>query len=85
MVRYFYAWTPLVAVGTITILVLPWLGLIALMLVALVAVPALAFAILVVPYMLVRAVVRFSHGRSAAMALRTRSAARVAAYRHIPA
>jgi hypothetical protein len=66
MVRYFYAWTPLFAVGTVTILTLPWLGLIAVMLVALVALPALAFAVVGVPYMLIRAIVRLSHSRSAA-------------------
>jgi hypothetical protein len=31
MVRYFYTWIPLVIVGTIVILVCPWLGLIALL------------------------------------------------------
>ena len=61
MVRYFYAWTPLVIVGTVVLLSLPWLGLIALMifsLVALVALAALAWAIVVVPYMLGRAISR---------------------------
>ena len=51
MVRYFYAWTPLVIVGTVVLLSLPWLGLIALMifaLVALVALAALALAIVAV-------------------------------------
>src|SRR5919198_4510771 len=54
MVRYFYAWTPLLIVGTLCILSLPWLGLIALMIVALVALPALGLAIVIVPYMLSR-------------------------------
>jgi hypothetical protein len=61
MVRYFYAWTPLVIVGTVVLLSLPWLGLIALMiasLVALVALAALAWAIVFVPYMLGRAIRR---------------------------
>ena len=31
MVRYFYAWMPLVLVGTVVILICPWLGLIALL------------------------------------------------------
>ena len=44
MLRYFYAWTPLVLVATIALLALPWLGLIALIIVSLVAVPALAFS-----------------------------------------
>jgi hypothetical protein len=66
MVRYFYAWTPLVIVGTIFVLALPWLGLIALMLVALAALPALAVAVVVVPYTLSRAISRRWHSRSGA-------------------
>src|SRR5262249_49759046 len=45
MVRYFYAWTPLVIVGTVVFLSLPWLGLIALMIVSLAALAAVAYAI----------------------------------------
>jgi hypothetical protein len=48
MANYFYKWTPLFIVGTIVLLGLPWLGLIALILVAVVvlgALGALAFAI----------------------------------------
>ena len=63
MVRYFYAWTPLFIVGTVFILSLPWLGLIALMIVALVAVPAFAAAIVFVPYTLGRAISRRWQGR----------------------
>jgi hypothetical protein len=66
MVRYFYAWTPLVIVATICLLSLPWLGLIALMLVSLVALPALARAIVFMPYMLIRAISRRWQGRSGA-------------------
>jgi hypothetical protein len=69
MVRYFYAWTPLVIVATVFLLSAPWLGLIALMivaLVALVALAALAWAIGFVPYMLIRAIGRRWHGRSGA-------------------
>jgi hypothetical protein len=65
MVRYFYAGTPLVIVGTVVLLALPWLGLIALMIaapVALVALAALAWAILALPYMLGRAISRRLHG-----------------------
>jgi hypothetical protein len=61
MVRYFYAWTPLVIVATVLLLSLPWLGLIALMIAApfaLVALAALAWAILAAPYMLGRAISR---------------------------
>ena len=66
MVRYFYAYTPLVIVGTLCILALPWLGLIALAVVALVALPVLAFALVVVPYMLGRAVIRAFENQTAA-------------------
>ena len=61
MVRYFYAWTPLVLLGTVVLLSAPWLGLIALMvfsLVALVALAALAWAVVFVPYKLGRAISR---------------------------
>jgi hypothetical protein len=66
MVSYFYAWTPLVIVGTVVLLSLPWLGLIALMIVSLVALAALALAIVVVPYMLSRAISRRWHSRNGA-------------------
>jgi hypothetical protein len=69
MVRYFYAWTPLVIVGTIFVLSAPWLGLIALMLVvlvALVALAALAWAVVALPSLLIRAGRRRRHGRSGA-------------------
>jgi hypothetical protein len=59
MVRYFYAWMPLVIVGTAVILTLPWLSLIALMvgLLAVVAtLGALARAIVVALYALGRSV-----------------------------
>ncbi len=69
MVRYFYAWTPLVIVGTVVILTPPRLGLIALMVVSLVAVAALAalaWAIVSVPLMLSRAISRQWRNRSGA-------------------
>jgi hypothetical protein len=69
MSRYFYAWTPLVIVGTVVILALPWLGLIALAvfgLVALGALAALVLAIVALPYMVGRAVSRRWQGRSVA-------------------
>ena len=66
MFRYFYAWTPLVLVATLVLLALPWLGLIALMIVSLVAIPALAFAIVVAPYMLVHALTRRLQSRRSA-------------------
>jgi len=56
MVRYFYAWTPLIIVGSVLLLALPWLGLIALMIVALFALAAFAFVIVLVPYTLGRAI-----------------------------
>jgi hypothetical protein len=58
MVRYFYKWTPLVLVGAVVLLSLPWLGLIALMIVSLVALAALAFAVVFVPYWFIRAISR---------------------------
>jgi hypothetical protein len=73
MVRYFYAWTPLVIITAVFLLSAPWLGLIALMiisLVALTAVAALAWAVVVVPlHMLSRAIGRRSHSRSGARRL----------------
>jgi hypothetical protein len=69
MVRYFYAWTPLVIVATVSVLSMPWLALIALMIVAivaLVALAALAWAVVFVPYMLSRAISRRWHIGSSA-------------------
>jgi hypothetical protein len=66
MVRYFYAWTPLAVIGALVLLSLPWLGLIALLIVSLVALPALALATVVAPYLLVRAINRRFHYRSSA-------------------
>jgi hypothetical protein len=66
MVSYVYAWTPLVIVGTVVLLSLPWLGLIALviaLLVSPVALAALAWAIVSLPYMLSRAISRLWQGR----------------------
>jgi hypothetical protein len=67
MVRYFFAWTPLLIVGTICILSLPWLGLIALMIVLLVALPAFVLAIVSVPYLLGRTITRHWPSRSEAV------------------
>lgn len=61
MVSYFYAWTPLVVVGTVVLLSLPWLGLIALMVASLVALAALTWAIVLVPYTLGQAISRRWH------------------------
>ena len=68
MVRYFYAWIPVVTVGTLVILSLPWLGLIALIVVtALVlgALAALALAIVAVVYSLGGAISHRRHGAHA--------------------
>jgi uncharacterized protein (DUF486 family) len=73
MVRYFYAWAPLVIVGTFVFLTLPWLGLIALMVFVLVVLAALALGVVLVPYMLGRAISRFFQARSGA-GLRTTAA-----------
>jgi hypothetical protein len=70
MVRYFYAWTPLVIVGTFALLWLPWLGLIALMIAALAAVSALAaltWAMVAAPLAVGRAIGHRWHGRSTAL------------------
>jgi hypothetical protein len=65
MVRYFYAWTPLVIVfGTVILLSIPYLALIALMIVALAALAALAWAIASVTHVLSRAISRRWHSRS---------------------
>ena len=67
MVRYFYAWTPVViVVGTVILLTNAYLALIALMIVSLVALAALTWAIVSVPYMLSRAISRRWQGRSGA-------------------
>lgn len=66
MVRYFWGWTPLVIVGTVILLTLPWLGVIALLVVALGAVAALAWAVVYVPYLVGRAIHnRWRGGRTA--------------------
>jgi hypothetical protein len=69
MVRYFYSWTPLVILGTVVILSAPWLGLIALMIFSVVALAALAWAIVFVPYLLSRAISRRWLSRSSASPL----------------
>ena len=67
MVSYFFTWTPVViVVGTVVLLTNAYLALIALMIVSLVALAALTWAILAVPYMLGRALSRRWHGRSGA-------------------
>lgn len=76
MVRYFYAWTPLVVVfGTVILLSSPYLALIVLMLVTLGVVAALVWAIAAVPVLLSRAIRRRRHDRSGA---RERAAAALA-------
>jgi hypothetical protein len=64
--RYFYAWTPLVLIGAVVLLSLPWLGLIALVIFALAAVAmlvALVWAIVAVPIAVGHAVGRRWRGR----------------------
>lgn len=63
MVRYFYLWTPLVIVGSVAVLALPWLGLIALGVVVLVVAAALIWGIVFVPYAFSRSVIRAWHSR----------------------
>lgn len=67
MARYYYTLVPVVIAGTVVLLALPWLGLIALVVFALAALGALAalvWAIVFVPYALVRALGRRWHMRS---------------------
>ena len=69
MLRYFTSWTPLVIVGTVALLALPWLGLIALVvfgLVALAALAALVLAIVALPFLVGRAVGRLWQERNVA-------------------
>ena len=66
MVRYFYSWTPLVIVGTVVLLSLPWLGVVALMVAALGALGTLALAIAWAMQMLSLAMSRRRHGRTGA-------------------
>ena len=66
MARYFYAWAPLAIVGSVVFLALPWLGLIALLVVALFALPALAWAVVFVPYVLAQAISRSWRTRESA-------------------
>jgi hypothetical protein len=69
MVRYFYAWTPLVIVGgTAVVLTSPYLALIALMVVSLATLAAFAWAIVWVPLTLSRAIGSRLQGRSGASA-----------------
>ena len=67
MVRYFYAWTPLViVVGTIVFITIPYLALAVLTIVSFLALARLARAIAAVPYMLSRAIDRRWQARSSA-------------------
>jgi hypothetical protein len=67
MVRYFWAWTPVVIVfGTAVILTIPYLALIVLLVVSLVALAALTRAIVSVAFMLSGAISRRWQGRSGA-------------------
>jgi hypothetical protein len=71
MVRYFFAWTPLVVIGTVVLLSLPWLALIALMIAVpatLAALAALTWAIVAVPVAAGRAINHRLHRRSEAEA-----------------
>lgn len=66
MVEYFYAWTPLLIIGTVLLVSLPWLGPVVLLvgaLAVLLALAALLWAIVVLPYRLGRAIGRRWHGR----------------------
>jgi hypothetical protein len=80
MVRYWYSFTPLVVIPTVILLALPWLGVIALMLFALVALAvlgALTWLVVFVPHRLVRSVGRRLHSRSVTARQPALSAARL--------
>jgi hypothetical protein len=66
VVRYFYAWTPYVLVATALVLVLPWLGLFALAALALVVLAPLAWAVVTLPLLLLRAAEHLWHARRVA-------------------
>jgi uncharacterized protein (DUF58 family) len=69
MVRYFYVWTPLVVIGALVLLSLPWLALIALMIAVtamLAALTALTRAIVAAPVAAGRAIDHRFHRRSEA-------------------
>jgi hypothetical protein len=69
MVGYFCTWgAPLVIAGTVVLLALPWLGLIALFVFALAVLAALTGAIVAAPYLLGRSVYRHFHDPRAASA-----------------
>jgi hypothetical protein len=59
VIRYLFAWAPaVVVVGTVVILSCAYLALIVFMLAAVVAIPLLAWAVVVAPYLLVRGLYR---------------------------
>ena len=67
MVGYLFAWAPLVIVGTVALLALPWLGLFALMifsLVALAVLAAFAGAIVAIPLAVTHAIAGRWRGRA---------------------
>jgi hypothetical protein len=66
MLSYFYKCMPLIIVTGVVILSMPWLGLIALMIVTIVALAALAWAVVFVPSMLGRAMRHRRHMPSGA-------------------
>ena len=68
MANYFYKWTPLFVLGTVLLLGLPWLGLIALIVAVFVLVSTLAtlgFAVAWAIETVSRALSRLWHGRTA--------------------
>ena len=65
MVRYFYLWTPFVVLGAVGVLLIPYLALIALLLVVLAVVAAFGWAIVSASLSVSRAVSRRRHGAGA--------------------
>jgi hypothetical protein len=70
MVRYFFAWAPLViVVATAVVLTIPYLAVIVFLFVVLAVLAALAWALVVLPYRLVRTIGHSVHNAGGATAL----------------
>lgn len=67
MLSYCYSWAPLVVIGTLAVLALPWLGLVALMVLLLGSIALLGLVVSAILWPVLRvsqAIVRWWHGRS---------------------
>ena len=66
MMRYFYAWTPPAFVGAVVVLSLPWLGLLAVVILPLLTLAALAVPLVYFPLVFGRAIQHHRQSRSGA-------------------